>query len=137
MTDNRHKGRNDRAALSAMIKEFFDRMADDERRGTVGDLFSKAAVITLPGARFEGPNAPEEMLAFFATRYEWAAKDFDRWYVDLEQGVVVSVGTLYGVDNAGEPFEDVRYVDMYELVDGEITRMDVYNDLTVEGVVES
>lgn len=115
-----------------VAEEFFDRMADD-RRGTVGELFADDAVITVPGARFEGPDAADDFLAFLAPRYEWAAKAFDRWIECDDQ--VVSIGTLYGVDNDGERFEDVRYVDVYEVRDGLIRRLDVYNDLAVDGVV--
>ena len=115
----------------AVVEEFFDRM-DDERRSSVGELFADDAVITVPDARFEGPDAAAEFLAFLAPRYERAAKEFDRW---IESGDrVVSTGTLYGVDDDGERFEDVRYVDVYEVRDGRIVRMDVYNDLAVEGV---
>ena len=39
-------------------------------------------------------------------------------------------------DNDGEPFEDVRYVDVYEVDEGAIARLDVYNDLAVEEVVK-
>lgn len=116
----------------AVVEEFFDRMADD-RRDSIGELFADDAVITLPGARFEGPGAPADFLAFLAPRYEWAGKEFDRW---IESGVeVVSVGTLYGVDNDGEEFAGVRYVDVYEVVDGHVTRLDIWNDLAAEGVV--
>lgn len=116
----------------AVVEEFFDRMSD-ERRETVGELFAEDAVITLPGATFEGPDAPAEFLSFLAPRYERAAKEFDRW---IETGPhVVSIGTLYGVDNGGEAFEDVRYVDVYEVRDGLIRRLDVWNDLAVDGVV--
>lgn len=109
-------------------------MADDERRDTVGELFRDDAVVTFPGVRFDGPDAAAEMLAWLDPRYEWAAKEFDRW---LETGDhVVSLGTLHGVGSEGEAFEDVRYVDVYEVVDGEVVRMDVYNDLAAEGVVE-
>jgi len=31
----------------------------------------------------------------------------------------------------------VRYVDVYEVCEGAIRRLDVYNDLAVEGVVEA
>ena len=107
-------------------------MADD-RRETIGDLFADGAVVTLPGARFEGPDAPEEFLAFLAPRYEWAAKEFDRWIeTDTE---AVSIGTLYGVDNDGEEFSGVRYVDVYEVSDGRIQRVDIWNDLAADGVV--
>lgn len=115
-----------------VVEEFFDRMADD-RRETVGELFADVAVITVPGARFEGPDAADDFLSFLAPRYEWAAKTFDRWIECDDQ--VVSIGTLYGVDNDGERFEDVRYVDVYEVRDGLIRRLDVYNDLAVDGVV--
>jgi ketosteroid isomerase-like protein len=115
-----------------VVEEFFDRMAD-ERRESVGELFADDAVVTLPGARFEGPDAPTEFLAFLDPRYERAAKEFDRW---IESGNrVVSIGTLSGVDREGEPFEGVRYVDVYEVREGRITRLDVWNDLAVDGVV--
>jgi ketosteroid isomerase-like protein len=48
---------------------------------------------------------------------------------------VVSIGTLSGVDRESEPFEGVRYVDVYEVREGRITRLDVWNDLAVDGVV--
>ncbi|KAB1185022.1 MULTISPECIES: nuclear transport factor 2 family protein [Haloferax] len=115
-----------------IVEEFFDRMEDD-RRNTVGDLFAEDAVITLPGATFEGPTAAYEFLDFLAPRYEWAAKEFDRW---IEAGdTVVSIGSLYGVDNDGVEFGDVRYVDVYEVRRGLIERLDIWNDLAADGVV--
>jgi ketosteroid isomerase-like protein len=116
-----------------VVEQFFEWM-EDERRDDVGELFADDAVITLPGATFEGPDAPDDFLGFLAPRYETAAKEFDRW---IEAGEhVVSIGTLYGVDNDGEAFEDVRYVDVYEVQDGQIQRLDIWNDLAVDGVVE-
>ena len=117
-----------------IVEEFFDRMGDDDRRGSVGELFADDAVITLPGATFEGPEAADQFRSFLAPRYEWADKKFDRWITAGEH--VVSIGTLYGVDNDGEEFSDVRYVDDYEVEDGQIRRQDSYIDLTVDGVVE-
>ncbi|MHB9287896.1 nuclear transport factor 2 family protein [Halobacteriales archaeon Cl-PHB] len=117
-----------------VAEEFFDRMEDDERRDTIGNLFADDAVITFPGIRFEGPDAPANLLEWAGPRYEWAAKEFDRW--TETDDTVVSIGTLYGVDNDGERFDDVRYVDVYEVEDGLIQRLDVWNDLAVEGVVE-
>ena len=105
----------------------------DDRRPTVDELFADDAVITLPGARFEGPTAPDDFLDFLAPRSERAGKEFDRWIVSGE--TVVSIGTLYGVDNAGDDFEGVRYVDVYEVAEGRIQRLDIWNDLAVDGVV--
>ncbi len=116
------------------VEEFFDRMADEDKRNTVGELFDAETVITLPGERFEGPDAPEEFLAFLAPRYEWAGKEFDRWITAGPH--VISLGTLYGVDNDGDEFDDVRYADVYEVREGLIRRLDVYNDLAAEGVVD-
>ena len=116
----------------AVVEEFFDRMEDD-RRETVGELFTEDAVVTLPGATFEGPTAATEFLDFLAPRYEWAGKEFDRW---IEAGeTVVSIGTLYGVDNDGDEFHGVRYVDVYEVEGDKIRRLDIWNALAVEGVV--
>lgn len=118
----------------AVVEEFFERMADDERRGTVGDCFADDAVITLPGERFAGSDAADAMLEWLEPRYERAEKAFDDW---IEAGeTVVSQGTLFGVDADGERFEGVRYVDVYRIDDGEIVRLDVYNDLAAEGIVE-
>lgn len=116
----------------AVVDEFFTRM-ETSRRETVGDLFHDDAIITLPGAQFTGPTAATDFLEFLAPRYERAAKEFDRW---IETGeTVVSIGTLYGIDNDGEEFGDVRYVDIYEVEDGKISKLDIWNDLAVEGVV--
>jgi limonene-1,2-epoxide hydrolase len=118
----------------AVVEEFFDRMEHDEERATIGELFAADTIITLPGTTFTGPDAPRAFLDFLAPRYEWAAKEFDRWVTTDE--TVVSIGTLYGVDTDGEAFSGVRYVDVYEIEDGLIRRLDVYNDLAAEGVVE-
>ncbi|MFC5972117.1 nuclear transport factor 2 family protein [Halomarina salina] len=118
----------------AVVEELFERMADEQRRGTIRELFAPTAVITLPAARFEGPDAADEMLDWFSSRYEWADKEFDRWVVSGKD--VVCLGTLYGVDSKGERFDGVRFVDVYEVTDGRVERMVVHNDLVVDGVVE-
>jgi Limonene-1,2-epoxide hydrolase catalytic domain. len=117
------------------VEEFFDRMSDPDKRRTIGELFDDDAVITVPGARFEGSDAAASFLAFLTPRYEHARKSFDRWTVDDNR--VVSQGTLHGVDNNGERFDNVRYVDIYEVHEGTIHQLDVYNDLAVDEVVES
>lgn len=117
----------------AVVEAFFDRMASEDRRESVGELFADDAVITLPGARFDGPDAPREMLAFLAPRYQRVDKAFDRW-VEADD-VVISQGTLFGVNNDDVSFDGVRFVDIYRVVDGRIRRLDVYNDLAAEGVL--
>lgn len=118
----------------AVVEDFFARMEDDDDRQTVGELFADDTTITLPGITFEGPDAAAEMLAWLEPRYEWAAKEFEHW-IETDQ-YVISQGSLYGVDNDGESFEDIRYVDIYRVEDGLIQRVDIYNDLAAVGVVE-
>lgn len=115
-----------------IVEEFFSRMENGNRE-TITDLFHADAVITLPGAQFSGPTAPEEFLAHLEPRYEWAAKEYDRW-IETDE-TVVSIGRLYGIDIEGAEFGDVRYVDVYEVTDGKISQLDIYNDLAVDGVV--
>ncbi len=118
----------------SVVEEFFDRMADPEDRATVGELFADDAIITLPGQRFAGDAAAEEMLSWLAPRYKWVQKEFGQW---IETGpFVISQGTLYGINNNGDRFEDIRYVDVYVVEDGLISQVDIYNDLAATGVLE-
>lgn len=118
----------------AVVEEFFERLEDEDRRQTVDELFAPDVRITVPGAEFEGPDASQQMREFLSPRYEWIAKEFDQWITSGPH--VVSTGTLYGVDNGGDEFDGVRYVDVYEVHDGLIRRLDIYNDLAADGVVE-
>ncbi|UES40029.1 nuclear transport factor 2 family protein [Roseibium aggregatum] len=84
--------------------------------------------ITFTGGRvFNHPSGPT---GFNAKRYNWVKKKMDRF--DVARGadgvVVYSVGTLYGEWPDGTAFEGNRYVDRFEVNDGKITKMDVWND---------
>jgi ketosteroid isomerase-like protein len=125
---------SDYGSVRDVAAEIFERMADDDRRDTIGELLADDVVVTIPGQRFEGANAAAELLDAFGGRYEWAAKRFDRWHETPK--VAVSQGTLYGTDNDGEDFADIRYVDVFEVEDGLVVRWDIYNDLAAEGVVD-
>ncbi|WP_417691696.1 nuclear transport factor 2 family protein [Roseibium sp.] len=85
-------------------------------------------VITFTGGRvFSHPSGPT---SFNATRYKWVKKQMDTF--DVAQGdngtVVYSVGTLYGEWPDGTLFEGNRYVDRFEVKNGKIFKMDVWND---------
>lgn len=75
---------------------------------------------------------PAECAAFNAGRYRWVKKRIER--TETVAGgteactVVYSLGTLYGEWPDGTPFEGNRYVDRYEVSQGLITQMDVWND---------
>lgn len=75
---------------------------------------------------------PAQCAAFNKQRYSWVKKRFIQ--SDLVQNtkegtdIVYNIGTLYGAWLDGTLFEGNRYVDRYELRDGLIIAMDVWND---------
>lgn len=73
---------------------------------------------------------PREMAAYNASRYKWVKKNMERF--DVAPGptetVVYGIGTLYGEWLNGVAFEGNRYVDRFEVKDGKIVKIDVWND---------
>lgn len=76
------------------------------------------------GARLSGPR---EVVAWAAPRYRWVRKRIER--VDAAGDTVYVLGTLYGEWPDGSAFEGIRFIDRFELRDGRIARIDVWNDL--------
>jgi len=117
-----------------IVEEFFERRGDPEKEDTITELFSEETVITAPGRKYIGADAAQEFVDSIPSRFEWVDKRFDRW---IEVGnEIVSIGRLYGVDTDGNSFSDVRYVDVYTLEDGEITRLEIWNDIAAEGTLD-
>lgn len=86
------------------------------------------APITFTGGRlFDHPRGPT---GFNAMRYSWVKKRMERFDVCPADGetIVYSVGTLYGEWPDGASFEGNRYVDRFVVRDGQIVKMDVWND---------
>lgn len=95
---------------------------------TAATYMASDITITFTGGRvYDHPSGPA---AFNANRYKWVKKRMDRFDVATgPDGVVVySVGTLYGEWPDGTPFEGNRYVDRFEVENGKIVKMDVWND---------
>ncbi|HFZ8996633.1 TPA: nuclear transport factor 2 family protein [Citrobacter freundii] len=67
---------------------------------------------------------------FNASRYKWVKKAFGQFdaIAGDEVTVVYSNGTLYGEWPDGRPFAGNRFIDRFELRNGKITRMEVWND---------
>jgi len=113
------------------VEEFFERMGDPDERGPSASCSptTRSSRSRERGLRGRRRGVVSRVLE---PRYERAGKAFGQWTVDGDR--VVSQGTLHGVDNDGERFEDVRYVDVYEVCEGAIRRLDVYNDPRSRGV---
>ena len=75
---------------------------------------------------------PAEATAFNRARYKWVKKKFGPTHVVAggtpEETTVYQTGTLYGEWLDGTPFEGNRYVDRFVVQNGQIVKMDVWND---------
>ncbi|MBM3733795.1 MAG: nuclear transport factor 2 family protein [Acidimicrobiia bacterium] len=79
------------------------------------------------GRRF---SAPQEIGAFNATRYRWVKKKIAGFDIapGAKETVVYCHGTLYGEWPDGTPFAGNRFVDRLVFADGQIVKIDVWND---------
>ena len=101
-------------------------MAPDPVRAAT--FMSEDVKITFTGGRIM-PD-PLAITAFNGSRYAWVKKalgNFD-WMDRGDHRVVYSIGTLYGEWPYGRSFSGNRYLDRFEVRNGKITRMDVWND---------
>ena len=117
----------DGPAAVHVVRDFLDAsMAPDPVRAAT--FMADDVLIVFTGGRLMAD--PAAVTAFNGSRYRWVKKalgDFDA--VDRGDHVVVyASGTLYGEWPDGRPFEGNRYLDRYEVRDGKIVRMDVWND---------
>lgn len=69
----------------------------------------------------------EDLVAWSRTRYREVRKTFER--IDGAGDVVWVSGMLAGTWLDGRTFDQIRYVDRFELKDGLILRQDVWNDM--------
>jgi len=95
---------------------------------TASTYVSDQVEITFTGAR-KFQNAAE-IAAFNGKRYAWVKKKMERTDVveKPEVTVVYNTGTLYGAWPDGTEFEGNRYVDRFEVRNGKIVKMEVWND---------
>ncbi|WP_070198036.1 nuclear transport factor 2 family protein [Streptomyces oceani] len=104
-----------------------DRELDEAQR-----LLATDAVLVFPGGRRYASLVA--MAREAAGAYRWVRKHRDRYFqAPLADGdtAVTSLGTLYGEDLAGRPFDGVRYVDVFVVRAGRISEQHVYNDLAL------
>lgn len=73
----------------------------------------------------------EELLAWTINRYQHVEKTFthfdESWQGD--HTVVYCAGSLSGVWPNGTTFDNIRFIDRFEVVAGQLNRQDVWNDL--------
>ena len=117
-----------------MVREYLD--ASGERRmEDAGRYLDASATIVFPQGRFRNL---EEMAEAMRGRYQSIGKTHDTWDVAIAESetVVVTTGTLNGVNTHGISFEGVRFCDRFVIRNGLIVEQHVWNDLAESGVLE-
>ena len=121
---------------AALIDKFLQ-LNEDRKLDEVQAMLAPGCKIEFPGGRRFADMA--EMVENAKSRYTWVKKHRDRYFVGVNenQHIVTSVGTLYGVNLAGEEFSGIRYVDVFVIEDGLITEQMVWNDFCESGVLKN
>ena len=68
--------------------------------------------------------------------YKWVRKRRTRYFEGRsgDDDTVVSMGFLYGIDHEDQPFDNVRYIDVFVIRAGLIIEQLVWNDLAKDGI---
>ena len=77
-------------------------------------------------------TSPEDLIQWAKSRYNFVTKSyfgFDALQSPDEAAVVYCRGTLSGEWLDGTSFNDIRFIDRFEIINGKITRQDVWNDI--------
>lgn len=133
--DNYMRGRIQRQPAEALknpaetIRRYLSAMEErdlDAAKAMHGEGFT----MQFPGAT--PMTGLQELLEWSKSRYRHVQKTYERFDAMQSEGsatLVYCFGTLAGTWLDGTTFEGIRFIDRFELVDGKITRQDVWNDL--------
>lgn len=107
----------------------------DRRLDEAAGYLAPDVLIIFPQGRFRNLT---EMAAAMAGRYRSIAKTHETWDVASsgQDTVVITTGTLQGVNNHEAPFDGIRFCDRFVIRDGRIVEQHVWNDLAESGVLE-
>lgn len=114
-----------------VVQQFLDHM---ERRE-----LAAAQALLAPNFKmvFPGPTSPDslaQLVEWARTRYRFVRKTFthiDTVQLDARRAVVYTSGTLAGEWTDGRPFEGIRFIDRFELLDLHIVHQSVWNDMAL------
>lgn len=98
----------------------------DTARAMLGAGFTMTFPATAPMATLE------ELIAWAAPRYRFVTKTyegFDAMQSADEAAIVYCRGTLSGEWPDGTAFDGIRFIDRFEVINGLLTRQDVWNDI--------
>jgi hypothetical protein len=117
-----------------LVQEYL--LAAAERRLEDASRFlDPDAVIVFPQGRFEDIQAMAEAMS---GRYRSIDKTHQTWDImasDTDTTVVVTTGTLHGVNIHDVAFDGIRFCDRFVIRNGVITEQHVWNDLAESGAL--
>jgi len=108
----------------------------DRNMDTAANYLSPDVTLVFPQGQFESLS---QMADAMAGRYLSIGKTHDTWDISTaeERTVVVTTGTLHGVNLHGVAFAGVRFCDRFVVRSGLISEHHVWNDLAESGVLDS
>ena len=118
----------------AKLVDTYLQHCEDRELDAASQLLADGARLQFPGGATY--SSLQEMVEA-PKAYTWVRKHRDRYVVSIEDDrtTVVSIGRLYGERLDGDPFEDIRYVDVFGLRENRIVEQLVWNDLPEAGLV--
>ena len=119
----------------ALVKSFLGAM-ENRDLAAASTMMAADAKIVFPGGRVF--KNQEDMVTAARDRYQWIKKEFAQIDTTVlpEGGIAVYImGTLYGLNNFGLNFADIRYIDRFVVKNGLIVSQEVWTDLAESGVL--
>lgn len=121
----------------ALVERFLSAISAGRHDEAAACLAAEVKMI-FPGARRY--SSLSELATSSNGRYRHVDKHRDE-YRSFTDGtgdvMVLSIGRLFGENNHGVPFDNVRYVDLFRVRDGHIIEQRVWNDLAETSVLRA
>lgn len=120
--------------VAGVLIERFLRLMEDRNLTEAKALLADDFVMVFPG--LDGGTSMtslDDLVAFSSSRYRWVKKNIDtidEAYHGMRTSVIVA-GTLYGEWPDGSRFDNIRFIDRFEIEKGRIHRQQVWNDLAI------
>ena len=133
--ENYYRGRINRTPASAkpdpchLVQDFLTAM---EARDLTKAKANLAADFEMCFPGVAKMTSLENLIQWAKSRYNFVTKSyvgFDTLQSPDEAAIVYCRGTLFGEWLDGTSFNDIRFIDRCEIINGKITRQDVWNDI--------
>lgn len=118
-----HDGVNDRPS-EKLVRDYLLAVEKRDLPRAYAMLAEDFVMVFPGGVRMTSLRA---VLDWAAPRYRFVKKTFDSF--DHAGSAAFSSGTLHGEWPDGTPFSGIRFIDRFQIVEGKLTRPDVWNDM--------